>query len=227
MGRDPMRDLPSECSQCGASMPDGPVDDPCGKCGNPGRMYAGENASKHMFRLGWLNTEFNPSLEPSYGHLAAQVNRRIDRVAAMYDDVEHTDVDDLLDDLDALLVSVWHLYDWILNDPSLDSRIGQRVPGFVNESRPLTVCRAYVNSYKHLVRRGSCQDYARILKYRRKAGSRPSVQIVWWTGSPPPEEFTESIEALDLARQGMAEWVRFAEEHGDPDGVSGVQTPEP
>lgn len=218
-----MSDLPSECAYCMASMTEVPDGEPCAQCGKQGRIYTGDAASKLVSGLLGMNFEFRPKLEPSYNHLAAQANRRIDRVSTMYDQVKGTDVDELLDDVDALLVSVWHLYDWILEDLTLDKRIRDELPGFVEGSIPLKVCRAYVNSYKHLVRRGSCLDYARILKYRREAGSRPSVQIVWWTGSPPPEEFAESIEALDLARQGMDEWVRFADEYGDPDGVSAAE----
>lgn len=144
----------------------------------------------------------------------------------MYDAGAGTDVDELLDDVDALLVSVWHLYDWIKNDSALDSRIPKRVDAFVSSSKALRMCRDYVNSYKHRVRDRPSARYARILEYRREAGTRPAVRIVSWVGPVPPDEFTESIEALDLARQGMDEWALFADECGDPTGILGVQTPD-
>src|SRR5690348_6159356 len=94
----------------------------------------------------------------------AQIERWRERVRQSRDDgrADGLGTDGYRDEVFALFYAVWHLKDWLKNDPTLGTAIRQDVEGWVNANgSSLTVIADVANGSKHLA-----------LSNPRAAGSR-------------------------------------------------------
>lgn len=63
--------------------------------------------------------------------------------------------DNYVDEIYGFFQNCYHLKDWIKNDPSVPASAQQAVEGYIDASRPLSLCADICNATKHLTLRTS------------------------------------------------------------------------
>lgn len=220
------RRLASSCSLCQHDMTDYEPDkfaSECPACGKGLRTYWDGEGTEFLARLPIGRVVRKYDLEPGYPALAAQVWRRMDRLKALYDESYTLDAHDVLDEVDALFVSIFHLSDWLKADPDQQKRWTPAEIDALYSRYPLELTRAYANTYKHLVlnerkvsKKKPYRLYAKVERYERDGKNRPVVMIHHWA-KPAGEYYSDgSVEALQLANECLAALAEFGKAHGDP-----------
>lgn len=207
-----MRKLPNKCAICEIDMTEYLPEEhaaKCPKCGDGYRMYEGNWAAiESLLDIPIGRIERKAELKPGYGALAAQIRRRMDRVEQLYAGSNSIDAYEVLDEIDALIVAIYHMSDWMRKDPQVSDRVSDDDVWDLYSSYPLALTRSYANTYKHLVldppkgkRALPYVVYARIESYQRVNDSRPVVLIKHWA-EPAHEGYHDgSVEALKFANE--------------------------
>jgi hypothetical protein len=124
---------------------------------------------------------------------------------------------DLMDIVDAFMISCAHMWDAFKNDPGLPAISEQDVQGAMQDDN-LRLCRDYANTAKHLKRTSARDIEASILE----AGSKGAGNFVTIGYGPATSPRQSSVDALELANGAYAAWQRFMRDHGieDPTDVT-------
>lgn len=150
---------------------------------------------------------------PKWHTLWAQINRRVSRLARIYagtHNIENTG--DLEDEVDALLLCIANLEDWMKVDSDVGGSLQDQILDMTRHG-PLDLCRDYANTFKHHTR-WSGQRYARL--HETTAGdSGVAVSLWYWNEDGAGED--GSVDALSFAEECIAEWRTFFAAHGIED----------
>ena len=154
---------------------------------------------------------------PHVAPLWAQINRRVHRLERIYTGAQGIDnTGELEDEVDALLLCIANLRDWMIADPVVGKSLEQRIRVLTARPDFLGLCREYANTSKHhtynlskVVRR-----YAR-LSESTSGPSGVAVSLRYWKEDGAGED--QSVDALKSALDCIAEWRSFLAAHGIED----------
>jgi hypothetical protein len=154
---------------------------------------------------------------PTWRTLWAQINRRVDRLERIYAGVQRLDnTGDLEDDVDALLLCITHLSDWMLADAAVGQSLKEEIRTLTGRD-PLKLARDYANTFKHHTYRPDpkrgVRRYARL--HEAAAGASFALSLRSWMDDESGAD--QSVDALAFAQQCIAEWRRFFATHGIDD----------
>ena len=119
---------------------------------------------------------------------------------------------------DALCQSVWHLKDWLKNDPRQTTIRPNEIEEFANSDPALIVVADLANGTKHveLSAKGSRTNDVRMGLVHWSGQDDPNdpdgIQRVWVLVDEPERE--EAREVVDVAWEGIESWRRWLTDSG-------------
>jgi hypothetical protein len=168
--------------------------------------------------MGGFSATVGHSKVPTWHTLWAQINRRVDRLGRIYagtHELENTGY--LEDEVDALLLCIWSLHDWLLADDEVGPQFAAKIKD-VTDRDPLALCGDYADSFKHHTYRAKrARRYARLHETTASLEGVTCSFQYWMTDGSGVDA---SVDALQFARQCIAEWRAFFSTHG-------IRDPEP
>lgn len=131
----------------------------------------------------------------------------------------------------ALCESVWHLKDWLKNDPRQGVVGGAEIEAFANSNPALMVVADLANGTKHVLlsAKGSRTEDTRVSLFmwtgRGDSEDSDSIERVHVFADVPDQE--EPRELIDIAWDGLAAWSRWLRSVGlqPPDTPEGLIAP--
>jgi hypothetical protein len=152
---------------------------------------------------------------PAWQSLWAQINRRFNRLRRVYSGaLKLENTGDLEDDVDALLLCLWNLHDWLLADGDIGKSLSEEVK-LVGTRDPLDLCHDHADSFKHhTYSRKRVRHYARL--HETTVGpDGVSCSLQYWKTDTSVD--TESMDALEFATECIKAWRAFFATHGITD----------
>ncbi|TQF01991.1 hypothetical protein E6W39_06520 [Kitasatospora acidiphila] len=198
---------PVSCSACGAGIGGLPSGDPCPDCGETERTYlvtAGDTArAEDSAQASVTYVKDRPWQE---------LWRAVLKGLADLEDVAARRIDPPSDWRTLpteFCKDVWHLKDWLRNDPAVPQVARDSVDGYAKTQPGIALARDVANTSKHLKRNlGQREAYATGGTVTEESAS---FRIEW---TDTKSGVTGTEDALTKARQAVQEWRSFFADHG-------------
>ena len=199
------------CVACGASLDGIPEGVPCPACGSTKRR-TDFLAVVHFSALS-PSVSVGHQQVPTWATLWAQIERRRTRLRALYDPASHASNAVMEDEIDALLICLNHLGDWLRYDDALPAFYEKSVEEGMTASAPLALCRDYANTFKHHTREVRSDPDPRVARVESwTAAASQSAQIWYWPKAYPKR--VQRIDALKLVEQCYDAWREWLTREG-------------
>ena len=203
---------------CGEDLDLVPLGEACPRCGGGRRMSAlsGTAAIASAVTV-VISGSVGHQKFPTWHALWAQINRRVHRLERIYTGAQGIDnTGELEDEVDALLLCIANLRDWMIADPIVGKSLKEQIRDLTALQGSLGLCREYANTFKHHTYNPSkdVRRYARL----HESTSGPSgvaVSLRYWKEDGAGED--QSVDALKFALDCIAEWRNFLAAHGIED----------
>lgn len=150
---------------------------------------------------------------PTWHTLWAQINRRVNRLERVYAGVQAIEnTGDLEDEVDALLLCIANLRDWMIADPVVGKSLKEQIRDLTGRQDPLSLCREYANTFKHHTY--DAGKYVRRYARLHETASGPegvAVSLRYWKEDGAGSD--QSVDALQFAQECIKEWRGFLAAH--------------
>ncbi|MGA8248388.1 MAG: hypothetical protein WB797_15895 [Nocardioides sp.] len=219
------------CPDCGEDLDLVAPGEACPGCGGSRRMtVVSAPAASGVGAAAAASSIVGHHKFPTWHTLWAQINRRVSRLEGIYagtQNVENTG--DLEDEVDALLVCIAHLRDWLLADAAFGKALRRPIGRLISQD-PLRLCGDYANSFKHHTyfvarqqrgwrsilakRKQRPRRYARLDETLSSPGGH-AVSLQSWMDDGSGQD--QSVDALTFAQECIEEWRSFFARRGITD----------
>ena len=154
------------------------------------------------------------AMTSKYQEQYARMKRWYARFAALDQGRPHdAPSDNYIDDIYAFFMNCYHLKDWIKNDGTVPPAVQQKVEGYINANRSLTLCADICNSLKHLTltsqRSGESPTFGRKEFGLALGGEEPAIKLKYEV-----DAISGPINAFELATDCMDAWNVFLSSNG-------------
>ncbi len=202
------------CPDCTRNLDDVPLDDPCPQCGGLRRSaqvsgvaaLVGVSAMAGTVTIGY-------SLEPGWTYQWRSIQRHLIRLRAQYQGTDTAGNVEVEETVHALFLALFHLYDWLHQDRTVQSLDERTLKAFVDQHQnSLSVARDYANTRKHMKRDRPSALIAQITSIESGPNGY-TVTIGHGPGNAPITALT-GVDALDLAERCEQHWRFLLTQHG-------------
>lgn len=143
--------------------------------------------------------------------------QRIDRLMAI---VESDNFNDWINDLEPIDIvvfacqSMWHLKDWILNDPCFGAKNRDELNCEIHASRCLCICADLANGSKHLTLNNPRTDARLSDRYGFQLDTSKEIcRVIYYVWCDDQSDEYHGMEIRDFLRICRDQWQRIIHRH--------------
>jgi hypothetical protein len=173
----------------------------------PAAALVGAGAMNAGFKIGY-------SLAPGWTYQWRSIQHHLTRLGEQYRGVRLLGNVDVEETVHALFLDLYHLYDWLHQDSTLQSLDNATVKTFIDQHPDsLGLCRDYANTRKHVTRTRPGERIALIISIEVVPGSPGFTVMIGHRPWDQPTLAMTEVDALALAEQSEQDWRDLLTQH--------------
>jgi hypothetical protein len=201
------------CPDCQRNLDDVKQGNSCPQYGGNRRsalVSAGAALSAAVAMSVTVSVGYNPT--PGWPYQWRIIQRHLARLREQYQGTRMLGNVDVEENVHALFLALFHLYDWLHQDSSTSLSKPAVLDWINSHSGSLAICRDYANTLKHMNRNDPAALIAKIT--RIESGPHGQTVTIGYRPSGQPGAAMTEIDGLALAQQSEKDWRDLLSRHG-------------
>jgi predicted nucleic acid-binding Zn-ribbon protein len=204
-----------QCEECGASFGEPNQVLTCPQCGSAKIAITSEAFLEVVSIIDDVQIRIDYGDNGGWHYQWRLLGRHLAALRAAYTDGQSRGNEVVRDLVDAVLLALWHLKDWVCADQANMAKITKsNVDRYATRHHHLGLARDYANTTKHARRDRPSHTVARVVRYESH-GNRVTIGHRQQPEPPGTELAADhQIDALVLAEAAERDWRELLAQHG-------------